>query len=51
MKLDKCKSTNVLHMKILKIVDVHVCNTSGVVNEMDSNRCPQIFKNYFKNKD
>ena len=46
LKLDKCSSTNVLHrnMKILKIADVHVCNTLGVVHEMDSKRCPEIFK-------
>ena len=52
LKLDKFTSTNVLHrnMKILKISDVHVCNTLGVVNEMGSNRCPEIFKNYFKIK-
>ena len=52
LKLDKFTSTNVLHknMKILKIADVHVCNTLGVVNEMGSNRCPEIFKNYFKIK-
>ena len=47
--LDKCTSTNVLHknMKILKIADVHVpvCNTLGVVNEISSNRCHEIFKN------
>ena len=52
LKLDKFTSTNVLYrnMKILKIADVHVCNTLGVVNEMGSNRCPEIFKNYFKIK-
>ena len=37
-------------MNILKIADVHVYNTLGVVNEMGSNRCPEIFKNYFKIK-
>ena len=52
LKLDKLTPTNVLHrnMKILKIADVHVCNTLGVVNEMGSNRCPEIFKHYFKIK-
>ena len=52
LKLDKFTSTHVLHrnMKILKIADVHVCNTLGVVNEMGSNRCSEIFKNYFKIK-
>ena len=51
-KLDKFTSTNVLHrnMKILQIADVHICNTLGVVNKMGSNRCPEIFKNYFKIK-
>ena len=46
LKLDKFTSTNVLHrnMKILKIADAHVCNTLGVLNEMGSNRCPEIFK-------
>ena len=36
--------------EIPKIADVHVCNTLGVINEMGSNRCPEIFKNYFKIK-
>ena len=34
-------------MKILKRVDVYVCNNLGVVNEMGSYR-PEILKNYFK---
>ena len=37
-------------MKILKIADVHVCDTLAVVNEMGSKRWPQIFKKYFKIK-
>ena len=35
-------------MKILQIADVLVCNTLGVVSDMGSNLCPEIFKNYFK---
>ena len=39
-----------VHNSVHVIADVHVCNTLGVVNEMGSNRCPEIFKKYFKIK-
>ena len=32
------------------IADIHVWNSLGVVNKMSSNRCPEIFKIYFKIK-
>ena len=45
--------TNDLHknIKILKIDDIHKCNTLGIINEMVSDRCPVIFKNYFEIKE
>ena len=51
LKHDKFTATNVLqrYMKISKVADVHihVCNTLDAVNDMASNRCPEILK---KNK-
>ena len=45
--------TNDLHKNInmLKIDDIHKCNTLGLVNEMVSDRCPAIFRNYFEIKE
>ena len=34
-------------MKLLKIADVQICNTSVAINDVASNRCPNIFKKYF----
>ena len=52
LKLDRLMPTNDLHknIKILKIDDIHRCNTLGLVNEMVSDRCPAIFRNYFEIK-
>ena len=52
LKLDRLMPTNDLHknIKILKIVDIHKCNTLGLVKEMVSDRCPAIFRNYFEMK-
>ena len=52
LKLDRLMPTNDLHknIKILKIDDIHKCNTLGLVNEMVSDRCPAIFRNYFEIK-
>ena len=46
LKQDKFTSTNVLqrNMKIVKVADVHICNTLDAVNDMASNRVPEIFK-------
>ena len=53
LKLDRLMPINDLHknMKILKIDDIHKCNTLGLVNEMVSDRCPAIFRNYFEIKE
>ena len=53
LKLDRLMPTNDLYriIKILKIDDIHKCNTLGIVNEMVSDRCPAIFRNYFKIKE
>ena len=53
LKLDRLMPTNDLHknIKILKIDDIHKCNTLGLVNEMVSDRCPAIFRNYFEIKE
>ena len=39
------------NIEILKIDDIHKCITLGIVNEMVSDRCPAIFKNYFEIKE
>ena len=36
---------------ILKIDDTHKYNTLGIVNEIVSDRCPAIFRNYFEIKE
>ena len=53
LKLDRLMPTNDLHknIKILKIDDIHTCNTLGLVNEMVGDRCPAIFRNYFEIKE
>ena len=52
LKLDRLMPNNNLHknMKILKIDDIHKCNTLGLVNEMVTDRCPAIFRKYFEIK-
>ena len=53
LKLDRLMPTNDLHknIKILKIDDIHQCNTLGLVNEMVSDRCAAVFRNYFEIKE
>ena len=53
LKLDRLMPTNDLHKNIyiLKIDDIHKCNTLGLVHKMVSNRCPAIFRNYFEVKE
>ena len=52
-KLDRLIPTNELHknIKILNIDDIHKCNTLGKVNEMVSDRCSAVFRNYFEIKE
>ena len=52
LKLDMRTSTNYLHsaLKMLKAEDIYLCNVVVFVNKCPSGDCPNIFKEYFKNK-
>ena len=52
-KQDRLMPTNDLHknIKIPKIDAIHKYNTLGIVNEMVSDWCHVIFRNYFEIKE
>ena len=50
LNLDRYTPTNILHsnLSVLKVEDIFKCNIVSFVNECRSNRCPDVFKNYYK---